>query len=153
MIRNYCILNHKKWVICGFHRVVLEELGLLSSCALWWVSFPRRFEETYRLNLPGYELIHGLVTLKMRALRTLDTSGSSHSTTQINNPKAQLRNTKTDVQILKFLSFVSLSLGSARGTARLWHGQAVSSLSYSLSVSVVTQARMKYGCIILALFS
>jgi hypothetical protein len=89
-------------VICGFHRVVLEELGLRRCCALWWVSFPRRFEGTCRLNLARYESIHGLVILKMRALRTLDISGSSHSTTQLNNPEAQSRITKTDGQVLKF---------------------------------------------------
>jgi len=130
-------------VICGFHGVVLEELGRLSCCALWWVSFPRRFEETCRLNLARYESIHGLVTLKMRALRTLDTSGSNHSTTQLSNPEAQFRITKTSVQALKCLSFVSILVGSAKGPAGLWHGQTVSSLSYSFSVSVVTQATMK----------
>jgi len=123
-------------VICGFHRVVLEEPGLLSCCALWWVSFSRRFEETCRLNLPRYESIHGIVTLKMRALPTLDNSGSNHSTTQINNPEAHFRDTKTGVQVLKCLSFVSISVGNAKGPARSWHGQAVSSLSYCLAQKI-----------------
>ena len=124
-------------MICGFHRVVLEEPGLLSCCALWWVPFPQRFEETCRPYLPRYELIHGLVTLKMMALLILDISGSNRSTTQIKNPEAQFRNTKTGVQVLKFWALCLSQWAVPRvplgyGTDKLYRLCRISSLSQLL---------------------
>ena len=89
--------------------------------------------------------------LKMRALHTLDTCGSNHATTQHSNPGAQFRNTKTGVQVLKFLSFVYLS-GQCQGPRwAMTRTSCIVSLVFPLCLSCYTsddEVWLYYPCII-----
>jgi hypothetical protein len=87
--RKY-ILNNQKTLISGFRRVTVQEPGLWVNALCGWIISSRRFEERYHLHPQGYEWIHGLITLKMTAVSSFETSGSSHPTTRRNNPEQLL---------------------------------------------------------------
>jgi hypothetical protein len=47
-----------------------------------WVIVSRRFEETYRLHLQGYELVSSLMTMAMKQVRSFKASESIYPSTQ-----------------------------------------------------------------------
>jgi hypothetical protein len=77
--------NNTKKAIWVVNRVIVEEavFWVVASCG--WVFASRRFEETYGLHTLGYESIHVLITLKMKAACFFETSGSNYPTTRHNN--------------------------------------------------------------------
>ena len=64
----------------------IDELGLLGCCALCLGNFFPTLRRMYCLRFWGYELVHGLVTLKMKAVRSFETSRRNSPTTWLNNP-------------------------------------------------------------------
>jgi hypothetical protein len=70
--------------------------GLL-DCG-WVISF-RCVEKKYRLNLYCYEWIQGLITLKIQAARSFETSRSNYPTTRPKSHKTCFQSTKTDLQL------------------------------------------------------
>jgi hypothetical protein len=59
-----------------------------ASCG--WVICSRSSEEIYCVHPQGYESLHGLVTLEMKAVPFFETSGSNNPNTKNTNPKGAL---------------------------------------------------------------
>ena len=82
--------------------------GLL-HCVGGQLPFSRRFEETYRLHLQRYESFHRVITLKMKAVTSIETLGSNYKTTRRNNTEdlPQKENSLETNTIFNSVSFPS----------------------------------------------
>ena len=81
----------------------IHVLWVVAPCD--WVISYRRLEETYRLYLQDYESIHGLVTQKMNAARSFETSERKYPSTQHNNAEDLLSHYENRFAINKILNF------------------------------------------------
>lgn len=78
-------------------------LWVVAPCD-WAISY-RRLEETYRLYLQDYESIHGLVTHKMNAARSFETSERKYPSTRRNNAETLLSHDENRFAISKIFNF------------------------------------------------
>jgi hypothetical protein len=88
VLKNTYILNNKNTVIWGFlFSVIAEKLNLVVCCSVWLGNLFPIFEGRYCPRVQPSESLPGLKTLKVKAARSLETLGSSYTTTWSNNPQ------------------------------------------------------------------
>jgi hypothetical protein len=58
-----------------------QEAGLLGACDMWWG------QSAPKASTKRYEPLHGIITLKMKAVPSFETSGRNYPTTWRNNPE------------------------------------------------------------------
>jgi hypothetical protein len=63
-------------------------------------SFRHFGGKKYRFHIQDDQWIHGLITLKMKAVRSFETSGLNYPSTRRNSPKDTLSHTKTDLRLI-----------------------------------------------------
>jgi hypothetical protein len=130
----------------------IRSFGFVAPCG--WVMCLRRYEKPYRLYSPGYELIYGLITVKMEAVHSCEPSGSSYGTTVESDC---FFNTNTGLQLKRYFSggsFPEVKWQPPLCTNRIFRWSIRSlSLSLSLSRSLVTQVTRRLAVINIALLS
>ena len=112
IIRNN-LFDNTKLVIWSFHRVIDGKAGRPGCYAYWLDNFFRSFEETYCLHPQCYEPIHGLITLRMKAVRSFEASGHNDANTRRNNPEDCFLNKETSLKVITYFRAVSFPVGKA----------------------------------------
>ena len=112
IIRNN-LFDNTKLVIWSFHRVIDGKAGRPGCYAYWLDNFFRSFEETYCLHPQCYEPIHGLITLRMKAVRSFEASGHNDANTRRNNPEDCFLNKETSLKVITYFRAVSFPVCKA----------------------------------------